>query len=392
MNQKKGLEKPFIYKINSRWIVFVSLFALIIPFLIWSQFASLDQISHAQGQVIAVAKTQEIQAAIDGVIEKIYVKEGQKVFKDQKLVNLEKEKAKAAYEDSRSKVAALKAAVARLEAEVYGKPLNFPVLSKEYPEFIANQTELYKRRQQAVNDQVSALSESLSLAKQELDNNLPLLKTGDIGSSEVIRLKRQVADLKGQISNAKNKYFQDSQTELTKTQEDLSTKEQEMMDRKVNLERTEIISPMNAYVKNIIITTRGANVRSGDVIMELVPYGDRLVIEAKLPPTDISFIRVGQKAAVKLDAYDYSIYGIFDGKVSYISPDALVEKTPQGDKFYYRVRITLENTKLIAKNGKEIEVTPGMTTQVDIITGSRTVWEYITKPVTKTMHEAFGER
>ncbi|MBD3842198.1 MAG: HlyD family type I secretion periplasmic adaptor subunit [Campylobacterales bacterium] len=392
MNQKKGLEKPFIYKINSRWIVFVSLFALIIPFLIWSQFASLDQISHAQGQVIAVAKTQEIQAAIDGVIEKIYVKEGQKVFKDQKLVNLEKEKAKAAYEDSRSKVAALKATVARLEAEVYGKPLNFPVLSKEYPEFIANQTELYKRRQQAVNDQVSALSESLSLAKQELDNNLPLLKTGDIGSSEVIRLKRQVADLKGQISNAKNKYFQDSQTELTKTQEDLSTKEQEMMDRKVNLERTEIVSPMNAYVKNIIITTRGANVRSGDVIMELVPYGDRLVIEAKLPPTDISFVRVGQKAAVKLDAYDYSIYGIFDGKVSYISPDALVEKTPQGDKFYYRVRITLENTKLIAKNGKEIEVTPGMTTQVDIITGSRTVWEYITKPVTKTMHEAFGER
>lgn len=392
MNQKKGLEKPFIYKINSRWIVFVSLFALIIPFLIWSQFASLDQISHAQGQVIAVAKTQEIQASIDGVIEKIYVKEGQKVFKSQKLVNLEKEKAKAAYEDSRSKVAALKAAVARLEAEVYGKPLNFPVLSKEYPEFIANQTELYKRRQQAVNDQVSALGESLSLAKQELDNNLQLLKTGDIGSSEVIRLKRQVADLKGQISNAKNKYFQDSQTELTKTQEDLSTKEQEMMDRKVNLERTEIVSPMNAYVKNIIITTRGANVRSGDVIMELVPYGDRLVIEAKLPPTDISFIRVGQKAAVKLDAYDYSIYGIFDGKVSYISPDALVEKTPQGDKFYYRVRITLENTKLIAKNGKEIEVTPGMTTQVDIITGSRTVWEYITKPVTKTMHEAFGER
>lgn len=392
MNQKKGLEKPFIYKINSRWIVFVSLFALIIPFLIWSQFASLDQISHAQGQVIAVAKTQEIQASIDGVIEKIYVKEGQKVFKSQKLVNLEKEKAKAAYEDSRSKVAALKAAVARLEAEVYGKPLNFPVLSKEYPEFIANQTELYKRRQQAVNDQVSALGESLSLAKQELDNNLPLLKTGDIGSSEVIRLKRQVADLKGQISNAKNKYFQDSQTELTKTQEDLSTKEQEMMDRKVNLERTEIVSPMNAYVKNIIITTRGANVRSGDVIMELVPYGDRLVIEAKLPPTDISFIRVGQKAAVKLDAYDYSIYGIFDGKVSYISPDALVEKTPQGDKFYYRVRITLENTKLIAKNGKEIEVIPGMTTQVDIITGSRTVWEYITKPVTKTMHEAFGER
>ena len=392
MNEKKGIEKPFIYKIDSKHIVFASLFLLIVPFLIWSQFASLDQISHAQGQVIAVAKTQEIQATTDGIIEKIFVKEGQKVKKGEKLINLEKNKAKAAYEDSKSKVAALKAALARLEAEVYGKNLIFPPLVKEYPEFVSNQTELYKRRKQAVGDEISALSESLSLAQQELDNSLPLLKSGDIGSSEIIRLKRQVADLKGQISNKRNKYFQDSQAEMTKAEEELSTKEQEMMDRQINLERTEIFSPMNAIVKNILITTRGANVRSGDIIMELVPYGDRLIIEAKLPPSDISFVRVGQKAAVKLDAYDYSVYGIFDGKVAYISPDALIEKTSQGDKFYYRVGIALGNTKLIAKNGKEIEVTPGMTTQVDIITGSRTVWEYLTKPVTKTMSEAFGEK
>lgn len=392
MNEKKGIEKPFIYKIDSKHIVFASLFLLIVPFLIWSQFASLDQISHAQGQVIAVAKTQEIQATTDGIIEKIFVKEGQKVKKGEKLINLEKNKAQAAYDDSKSKVAALKAALARLEAEVYGKNLIFPPLVKEYPEFISNQTELYKRRKQAVGDEISALSESLSLAQQELDNSLPLLKSGDIGSSEIIRLKRQVADLKGQISNKRNKYFQDSQAELTKAEEELSTKEQEMMDRQINLERTEIFSPMNAIVKNILITTRGANVRSGDIIMELVPFGDRLIIEAKLPPSDISFVRVGQKAAVKLDAYDYSVYGIFDGKVAYISPDALVEKTSQGDKFYYRVGIALGNTKLVAKNGKEIEVTPGMTTQVDIITGSRTVWDYLTKPVTKTMNEAFGEK
>ncbi len=392
MEQKKGIKKPLIYEINSRWIVFGSLFLLIIPFLIWSQFASLDQISHAQGQVIAVAKTQEIQAATDGVIEKILVKEGQKVAKGEKLVELEKDKARAAYDDSKSKVAALKATVTRLEAEVYGKPLVFPELVKEYPEFVSNQTELYKRRQQAVNDEISALKESLFLAQLELDNNIPLLKTGDIGSMEVIRLKRQVADIKGQISNKRNKYFQDSQAELTKTEEELSTKEQEMMDRKINLERTDVISPMNAFVRNILVTTRGANIRPSDVIMELVPYGDRLIVEAKLPPSDISFIKAGQQAGVKLDAYDYSIYGIFDGKVTYISPDALIEKTPQGDKYYYRVRITLGDTKLIAKNAQKIEITPGMTVQVNIITGTRTVWEYLTKPVTKTMHEAFGEK
>ncbi|MDD5406246.1 MAG: HlyD family efflux transporter periplasmic adaptor subunit [Sulfurovaceae bacterium] len=383
---------PFLTKINPLWIIFGSLFLLIVPFFIWSSFATIDQISHAQGQVIATAKTQEIEAASDGVVDKTFVNEGQHVKEGQRLVLLEQDKAKAAYEDSKAKVAALKAALARLQAEVYDKPLVFPPEVKEYPEFISNQTELFKRRQQAINDQISALNESLSLAKEELDNNLPLLKTGDIGSAEVIRLERQVSDLKGQISNVKNKYFQDSQTDMTRAEEDLSTKEQELADRKISLEWTDIRSPMDAIVKNILITTKGARVRSGDVIMELVPFGDKLIIEAKLPTTDVSFVKKGQKVGVKLDAYDYSIYGIFDGTVNYISPDTLVEKTANGDRYYFRVNIVLNQTKLIAKNGKEIEVTPGMTTQVDIITGQRTVWQYITKPVTKTLSEAFHEK
>jgi len=383
---------PYITKVNPLWIIFGSLFALIIPFLIWASWATLDQISHAPGQVIATAKTQEIQAATDGVVEKIFVKEGQHVKNGEKLVVLEKNKAQAAYDDSTAKVAALKATLARLQAEVYDKPLVFPEEAKKYPEFISNQTELFKRRQQALNDETSALKESLSLAQEELSNNLPLLESGDIGSSEIIRLKRQVSDLKGQISNKRNKYFQDSQAEMTKAEEELSTKEQELADRKVTLEWTEISSPMDAIVKNILITTKGARVRPGDIIMELVPFGDKLIIEAKLPTTDVSFVRKGQRVAVKLDAYDYSIYGIFDGTVDYISPDTLVEKTPQGDKYYFRVKIVLDETKLIAKNGKEIEVTPGMTTQVDIITGERTVWQYLTKPITKTLSEAFHER
>ncbi len=383
---------PYITKVNPLWIIFGSLFALIIPFLIWASWATLDQISHAPGQVIATAKTQEIQAATDGVVEKIFVKEGQHVKNGEKLVVLEKNKAQAAYDDSTAKVAALKATLARLQAEVYDKPLVFPEEAKKYPEFISNQTELFKRRQQALNDETSALKESLSLAQEELSNNLPLLESGDIGSSEIIRLKRQVSDLKGQISNKRNKYFQDSQAEMTKAEEELSTKEQELADRKVTLEWTEISSPMDAIVKNILITTKGARVRPGDIIMELVPFGDKLIIEAKLPTTDVSFVKKGQRVAVKLDAYDYSIYGIFDGTVDYISPDTLVEKTPQGDKYYFRVKIVLDETKLIAKNGKEIEVTPGMTTQVDIITGERTVWQYLTKPITKTLSEAFHER
>lgn len=383
---------PYVTRLNPLWIIFGSLLLVIIPFFAWASYAKIDQISHAQGQVIALAKTQEIQSAIDGVVEQIYVHEGDRVKKGDRLISLEKSQSQASYDDSRAKVAALQATLVRLRAEVYGKPLVFSSLAHQYPEFLANQTELFHRRQQALNDEISSLKESLTLAQDELDLNMRLLKSGDIGATEIIRLKRQIADLKGQISNKRNKYFQDSQADMTKAEEELSTKSQELMDRSITLERTVITSPMNAIVKNIILTTRGARVRPGDVILELVPSGDQLIVEAKLNPSDISFIKQGQKAAVKLDAYDYSIYGIFHGTVKYISPDTLVEKTAQGEKKYFRVLITLNQTELISKSGKKIEIAPGMTSQVDIITGNRSVLTYLTKPITKTFSESFHER
>lgn len=383
---------PYLVKINPVWIVYGSFFLLIVPFLIWANIAEINRTSKAPGQIVATAKTQEIQAYDDGVIEKIYVKEGQFVHAKEMLVSLAKERAQAAYEDSKAKVAALEATLVRLKAEVFGGELKFSESVKEYPEFVSNQTQLFQRRQQALNDEISALNESLELANQELELNMPLLDTGDIGSTEIIRLKAKVSELKGKISNVRNKYFQDSQTDMTKAEEELSTKLQELADRKITLERTDIYAPIDSIVKNILITTRGARVRPGDIIMELVPFGDQLIVEAKLEPADISFIKKGQKAAVKLDAYDYTIYGIFDGEVIYISPDALKEKTSEGEKSYFTVRIKLDTTELVSKSGKNIEVTPGMTTSVDIITGRRTVFEYIAKPIIKTASEAFHER
>ena len=384
---------PYQSKINPVWMIFGTLFLVIVPFLVWSSFARIDQISHARGQVIAAAKTQQIQSAIDGVVEEIYVHEGDKVKRGQKLILLEKNQAQAAYEDSKAKVAALKATLSRLKAEVYGKPLVFDeTIEKEYPEFVENQRALFQRRQQALNDDIKALEESLALAEEELALNKPLLKSGDIGATEIIRLKRQIADMKGKITNTRNKYFQESQADMTKAEEELSTQEQELTDRRITLERTTISSPMNAIVKNIIVTTQGARVRPGDVIMELVPFGDELIVEAKMKPSDISFVKPGQIAAVKLDAYDYSIYGIFHGKVKYISPDALMEKTPEGEQYYFRVLITMGETELTAKNGKKIMLTPGMTAQVDIVTGNRSVLTYLTKPIIKTFSEAMHER
>ena len=378
--------------LNPLVIIFGTLFILLVPFLMWSKDAYLEQISHATGSVIASAKTQSIQTAIDGVITEVLVHEGEQVRKDQELVLLNKQQNQAAFEAINGKVAASKAALTRLKSEVYGVALKFPDELKDYSEFVSTQTELYHRRKKALNDDIFALNESLSLTQSELNLTLPLLKTGDIGATEIIKLKKQIADMKGKITNTQNRYFQEAQVELTKIEEDLSIKLQELEDKKVNLEHSVIYAPMDAIVKNIIITTKGAKVRPGDVILELVPSSDKLIVEAKFHPRDLSFIQIGQKAAVKLDAYDYSIYGIFHGIVKYISPDALIEKTQKGEEFYFRVQIELDTKELITKNGRKIEISPGMTANIDIVTGERTVFDYLAKPIVKTMSESFQER
>ncbi len=178
---------------------------------------------------------------------------------------------------------------------------------------------------------------------------------------------------------------------MAKAEEELSIQKQELAEKTVTLGRAELLSPMDAIVNNILITTQGARVRAGDVIMELVPI-DELVVEAKLSPSEISFVNIGQKASVKLDAYDFSIYGGFDGEVIHVSSDTLVKQTNKGEEYFFRVLISLKGSEIVSKVGKKVVISPGMTGQIDIITGERTVINYLAKPVIKTLDEAFTER
>lgn len=380
------------WTLNPIFIVLGMLFIVIIPILIWSKQAYLQQISHASGIVITSAKTQSIQTAIDGVINTVLVKEGENVNQGQEIIVLDKIQTQAAYESSFAKVAALNATLVRVKSEIYGKPLIFSDEFNQYPEFVSTQTALFHRKQKALNDEVVVYKESLKILEDQLKLFRSLLKTGDIGTVEINKLRREIIDIKGQITNKENKYFQDSLSELTKTEEELSTRLQELEDKKVTLEHSSITAPVSGIVKNILITTQGAKVRPGDVILELVPSNDKLIIEAKFNPKELSFIRLGQKAAVKLDAYDYSIYGIFKGVVTYISPDSISERTQKGEEFYFRVQVELDTKELIAKNGRKIEISPGMSANIDIITGERTVFDYISKPIVKTLSESFQER
>ena len=375
---------------QARLSIWVALIGIII-LIVWASFAKIDQVTRATATVIASARTQEIQASEGGVLTDLAVVEGEEVKAGQLLVVLEEERAKAAVDNSASKTAALKAKLARLNVEIFETPLVFPKDVQSYPEYVQNQRALYNRRRQAINEDVSSLEKMLVLARQELSMNEPLLEYGDVSQADVIKLSRQVADIEAQINNKRNKYFEEAQAEMTKAQEELDTELEQLRDRAQVLEEKRLMAPTEGKIKNINVTTIGGVVKPGEVIMQILPTSSDLVVDAKVSPADIAYVKEGQQATVKLDAYDYSIFGAMNGTVSYISPDTLMEQTPKGEEPYYRVLIVINGAEF-AGRGDEIVIKPGMTASVDIKAMERTVLSYLTKPITKTLSEGLGER
>lgn len=378
-------------KVNrSRLSIWIALIG-IVTLIVWASFAKIDQVTRATATVIASARTQEIQASEGGVLTELAVTEGEDVKAGQLLVVLEEERAKAALDNSASKTAALTAKLARLNAEIFEKPLVFPEGVQQYPEYVQNQRALYNRRRQAINEEVSSLEKMLVLARQELRMNEPLLEYGDVSQADVIKLSRQVADIEAQINNKRNKYFEEAQAEMTKAQEELDTELEQLRDRAQVLEEKRLMAPTEGKIKNINVTTIGGVVKPGEVIMQILPTSSDLVIDAKVSPADIAYVKEDQEATVKLDAYDYSIFGAMNGTVNYISPDTLMEQTPKGEEPYYRVLIVINGAEFKGR-GDEIVIKPGMTASVDIKAMERTVLSYLTKPITKTLSEGLGER
>jgi adhesin transport system membrane fusion protein len=377
--------------LRSRWSLRVMVVGLLL-LLIWSAVGMIDQVTRAQAQIIAAERTQLVQSPDGGVLTQLHVKEGEVVKAGQLLATLQKERAAAAVSDSSAKVAALRITLARLHAEVYGTPLVFEAELLSYVDYIRNQSDLYNRRQRAYKDDVNALENILSLAEDELRINRQLEATGDVSRAEVLRLQRSAADVRAQLAGKRNKYLQDAQAEMTKAQEELSTQVEQLRDRSQVLEHTELLAPVDGVVNNIKVNTLGGVIRAGDTVIELLPTGNNLIAEAKVPPADIAFVAVGQSASVKLDAYDSSIYGAMQGKVSYISPDVLTEDSKQGPVTYYRVRIEITNAEFKGDKAKEIHLRPGLTATVEIKAMERTVLSYLTKPISKTFSQSMGER
>jgi adhesin transport system membrane fusion protein len=376
---------------SSRLIIWISLLALIC-FLVWASQAELEQITRAPGQIIASGRTQVIQASDGGVLHALRVKEGDFVERGQLLAVLDGQKLRAAYQETRSRELALRATVARLQAELLGGEPSFSAEVNGYPQFRTNQLALLQKRRASINEETASLQKLLELAKRELAMTTPLLKTGDVSQADVLKLERQVADLQAQITNRQNKYLQDAQAELSRAEEELASVQQILAQRADLVSRTELRAPTRGVVKNIRMTTLGGTLKPTEELMQIVPIQNELLVEARVRPSDIAFIHTGQPAFVKIDAYDYTIYGWLDGKVSYLSADTLTDDLKQGETAYYRMQVQAEQKHLGSQAGAAIQLQPGMTVSVEVKTGKSTVLRYLAKPITKTLQEAMVEK
>lgn len=376
---------------SSRKVISLTAIAFV-GFIVWASFAEIDQVSRAGGQVIPSGRVQVVQSTDGGVIAAINVKEGDRVKKGQTLVTLDRVRLAAAVDEGRSKVASLKAIKARIEAELFDKPLVFPNDVQDFPDFLANQRQLLSKRRNAQTQDIAALNRMLRLVRQELTMNLPLLQYGDVSRSEVLRLERSVAEIEGQIANRQNKYLQDLQTEYAKVEEELVTAEQTLTQRTAALADTILEAPTDGIVKNVRLTTIGGVLRPSDEVLQIVPTAEELIVEAKVSPADIAYVLIGQTASVKFDTFDSSIFGSADGRVIFISPDSIVEQKPNGEQAFYRVHIRVNTGTMRSRDGKKIEIQPGMTATTEIITGHNTILKYLLKPIIKTVDTSFGER
>lgn len=372
-------------------VIWASLFALLC-FVLWAWQAELDQVTRAQGQIIASGRTQVIQASDGGVLQQLLVKEGDKVTKGQLLARLDANKLRAAYYETRSREVALRATVARLHAELFGGEPAFSEDLANYPQFRDNQQALLEKRRASISEETGALQKMLELAQKELAMTAPLVQTGDVSQADMLRLERQVADLQAQVTNRNNKYLQDAQAELSRAEEELAGVKQMLAQRADMLSRTELRAPVAGIVKNIRMTTLGGTLKPTEELMQIVPGENELIVEARVRPADIAFVKIGQPASVKVDAYDYTIYGWLDGEVSYISPDTLTDDLKQGEQAYYRIKVRSEGKHFSGRPDQPIDLQPGMTATVEVKTGSNTVLRYLAKPVVKTMREAMVEK
>lgn len=407
------------------WLVTVFIFFL------WAALAPIDEIVRGDGKVIPGGENQMIQHLEGGMLSAIMVKEGQKVKADDILLKVDNLKSSSTYESSQYKSAELRAKIIRLRAESTGG--SFSPTAKdmaEIPMQIMQERSLFSSNQERLQSQIASLNDqyaqkqnelleaqghineqrrALELIKEEVAISEPMVAQGIKPRVEFLKLQREYSDvserynavrssiprlrsaineISSKIRQARSEYVTKARLELNEATTEYQRVGAESSALADQVTRTVIKSPINGIVQKLYVNTVGGVIKPGDNLIEIVPTEGGLLIEAKVKPSDIAFIYPGQKAVVKVTAYDFSVYGSLDGVVSTISPDT---ETDEKENVYYIVRVQT-NQKYLGTKEKPLKIIPGMMVNVDIITGEKTVLEYILKPLLKAQQYTFSER
>ncbi len=370
------------------WVTFIAL----VSFGTWAYYSDIDQVARAPGSVIPSSNIQIIQSRDGGVLEALPVKAGDLVEKGQIIAQFNVTEAQADYREARAKAASLHATLARLRAEVFETAPDFGDEFADYAQFQESQLALMAKRQSALNEDLDAIDGMLRLIREEIAMNEPLVQKGDVSKTEILRLQRQEAELVAKHTSRRNEYFQEVQAAFAETEEEYERVRQAVIQRERQLSQTTLRAPVKGLIKQIRVTTEGGVIRPGEDVLEIVPVEDDLLIEAKLPPADIAFVTIGQEATVKIDAYDFTIYGSLKGTVSYISADTIEEQSGQNNLTYYRIRVRTDGRQFSGRPNEDLQILPGMTAMVEVQTGKNTILNYLLKPITKTISESMGER
>ncbi|MGI4818044.1 HlyD family efflux transporter periplasmic adaptor subunit [Brevundimonas sp.] len=352
-------------------------------FIIWAAWAKVDEVARGEGKVIPNSRVQVIQSLEGGILQELLVREGEIVSAGQPLAQLDDTRFTTATQETAAQVKALTAAIARLEAEVLGATsISFPSSIPAGDPVIASEQALFRARRQNLNATLAALSSETTYAQRQLSLVSPLAQRGVVSEVESLKLGKDIAALTGRQTEVRNTYMQEAYAELANKKAELAAQSEILNQRSDQLKRTRLTAPVRARVNEIMVTTRGGVVQPGEPIMQLTPVDDQLLVEAKVQPSDVAFIREGMPASVKISAYDFTIYGDLPGRVEQISEDTLEEDTPRGKMAYYSVLIRTDRAYL-EKNGERLPIRPGMVAQVDIQSGRRSVLSYLLKPLLK---------
>ncbi|AFV01027.1 HlyD family type I secretion periplasmic adaptor subunit [Simiduia agarivorans] len=398
--------------------------------LIWAGNAEVDEFTRGEGRVIPSQKLQVIQNLEGGIVQEIFVREGQLVERGQPLLRIDDTLFNSTLMETDVTLDQLTARVARLEAEAAGEDFAPGDMPEVDPQFIAQELALYSSRklerktseqvfreqanqkQQELNElkaKVAQLQRSYKLLESELELTRPLVSEGAVSEVEMLRLERQANDLLGDLEAAQlgipraesgleevreklaasQLAFQSEvQKELAEARAELSRQTQSSKAAEDRVKRTLVRSPVAGTVKQMLVDTIGGVIRPGMDIVEVVPNEDKLLVEARVRPSDIAFITPGQQANVKVTAYDFAIHGGLIGQVVQISPDTIVDE--EGESFYL-VQVETEKA-FLGSEARPLPIIPGMVVSVDILTGEKTVLDYLLKPILKTKQLALRER